>query len=151
MHWDKGLGNFSWINMSFGILLLKVKQSCLKIFLFLSSFIFMNRNIFWKNSTQKKTHLNCRILYWGTSTGKMISSMHLCVASLTYMLYNLILEHTYAFFLWCFYAIINLKIMNFYKRVCKISLFLSWLLHKNIKRKMRIYVANNTYTMDLTN
>ena len=65
----------------------------------------------------------------------MTSSMHFYVASLTYMLYNLILEHQYAFFLWCFYAIINLRIVNFYKMICKISLFLSWLLHKNIKGK----------------
>jgi hypothetical protein len=46
----------------------------------------------------------------------MTSSMHFCVTSLTYMLYNLILEYKYAFFLWCvLYAVINFKIVNFYK------------------------------------
>jgi hypothetical protein len=31
--------------------------------------------------------------------------------------------------------------------VCKSSLILGWLLHKNVKGKMRIYVTNNTYNM----
>jgi hypothetical protein len=33
--------------------------------------------------------------------------------------------------------------------VCKSSLFLSWLLHKNIKGKMRIYVTNTVFALFL--
>ena len=45
-----------------------------------------------------------------------------------------------------FYAVINLKIVKFYKPFCKSSLFLSWLLYKNIKGKMRIDVPISSYT-----
>ena len=66
--------------------------------------------------TPKVSSFRLLLLFHLICSNSWLFRLSLILNTMLYMFCsNSILYHKYVFFLWCFYAIINLKIVNFYK------------------------------------